>query len=115
MAATAAEEPETQSSEALTPPTLASMSSFPNLSRSAAPSLARPSSPTAPASGQGEVIAAGRAHSSSQLPRLLCSLSAQSQHMLANVAGRHAELNLEESEVGHIHSRFDSNCKSEGN
>ena len=54
-----------QSSEVLTPPILASTTSFPILSRSTPLSFAPSGSPTAPASGQGEAMAEGYAHSSS--------------------------------------------------
>ena len=114
VAATAAEETKMQSSEVLTPPTLASTSSFPTLSRSTAPSLACPSSPAAPASGQGEVIA-GCAHS---LWQCVSRFAISTGHDVANVAhdfGRHVELNLEDRPSHCIQRRFDRNCKVVGN
>ena len=106
VAATAADAPEILSSEAFRMPNLTSNICFPTLSRSAAPSSALSTSPTAPSSGQGEVIAGDARSKVSCFSRI----AVQSQHMLPNVVGRRVELNLEEPEVDHIHSRLGHNC-----
>jgi hypothetical protein len=88
VAATIAEKPKIQSSEALTPPTLASAACFPSLSRSTSLS---PSLLAAPASCQGEKIAVC-AHTHSQIVHFEDFVVAES-YFHEESACRHAELN----------------------
>ena len=66
---------------------------FPILSRSTSLSSAPSSSLTAPASGQGEVIASGRAQSSSRMLRFDVAEGCCDK-VLEESSSRHAELNL---------------------
>ena len=110
VAAKVAEEPETQSSEVLIPPILASPTLFPILSRSTSLSPAPSSSPTAPASGQGEVIAEGRAHSSSHLLRFDVAEGCCDK-VIEESSSRHAEFNLADRANAKIDRSFEGFAK----